>query len=141
MADNYANSNEGKDAIEILKTQIPLLEKMSFSTVDSKNWKVIFRIDKNDEKSASAIESKLALFFANENVEKLKYTCDLYTEKESFIAIQGIHSQSYAQFVVALFAENEKYKINQPGIVISNENYKIVQIKKNIEEFLSQKKS
>lgn len=141
VADNYANSNEGKDAIEILKTQIPLLEKMSFSTVDSKNWKVIFRIDKNDEKTASAIESKLILFFANENVEKLKYSCDSYTEKESFISIQGIHSESYAQFVAALFAENEKYKISQPGIVISNENYKIVQIKKNLEEFLSLKKT
>lgn len=140
VADNYANSNEGKDAIEILKTQIPLLEKMSFSTVDSKNWKVIFRIDKNDDKTALAIETKLALFFANENVEKLKYTCDSYTEKESFISIQGIHSQSYAQFVAALFAENEKYKISQPGIVISNENYKIIQIKKNLEEFLSIKK-
>ncbi|MDR6845005.1 tetratricopeptide repeat protein [Flavobacterium granuli] len=140
VADNYANSKEGKDAIEILKTQIPLLEKMSFSTVDSKNWKVVFRIDKNDEKTASAIESKIALFFANENVEKLKYTCDSYTENESFISIQGIHSESYAQFVAALFAENDKYKISQPGIVISNDNYKIVQIKKNFEEFLSLKK-
>ena len=140
VADNYANSNEGKDAIEILKTQIPLLEKMSFSTVDSKNWKVIFRIDKNDTKTEAAIESKVILFFANENVEKLKYTCDSYTEKESFISIQGIHSESYAQFVAALFAENEKYKISQPGIVISNENYKIVQIKKNLEEYLSLKK-
>jgi len=140
VADNYANSNEGKDAIEILKTQIPLLEKMSFSTVDSKNWKVIFRIDKNDEKSASVIESKVTLFFANENVEKLKYSCDIYTEKESFISIQGIHSESYAQFVAALFAENEKNKNSQPGIVISNENYKIIQIKKNFEEFLSLKK-
>jgi len=141
VADNYANSKEGKEAIEILKTQIPLLEKMSFSTADSNNWKVIFRIDKNDEKSASLIESKLTLFFANENVEKLKYTCDLYSDKESLISIQGIHSESYAQFVTALFAENEKYKISQPGIVISNENYKIVQIKKNLDEFLSLKKS
>jgi tetratricopeptide (TPR) repeat protein len=140
VADNYANSTEGKDAIEILKTQIPLLEKMSFSTADAKNWKVIFRMDKNDEKSVADIESKLALFFANENVEKLKYTCDSYTENEEFIAIQGIHSQSYAQFVAALFSENEKYKISQPGIVISNENYKIVQIKKNLEEYLLFKK-
>ena len=113
---------------------------MTFSAVDNKKWKVVFRIDKNDEKTASVIESKLSLFLSNENVEKLKYTCDNYTEKESFIAIEGIHSESYAQFVSALFAENEKYKISQPGIVISNENYKIVQIKKNFEEFLSFKK-
>lgn len=140
VADNYTNTKEGKDAQEILRTQIPLLEKMTFSTADSKNWKVIFRIDKNDNLSETAIERKLALFFANENVEKLKYTCDLYDEKESFVVIQGIHSESYAKFVAALFAENEKYKISQPGIVISNENYKIVQIKKNLEEYLSPKK-
>jgi len=140
VADNYSNSNEGKDAIEILKTQIPLLEQLKFSTTDNKNWKVIFRIEKNDTKTEAAIESKIVLFFANENVEMLKYSCDLYTEKESFITIQGIHSESYAQFVAALFAENEKYKIKQPGIIISGENYKIVQIKKNLDEYLSLKK-
>jgi tetratricopeptide (TPR) repeat protein len=140
VADNYATTEEGKNAIEILKTQIPLLEQMNFSTADSKNWKVIFRIANNDEKSAAAVESKLALFFANENVEKLKYTCDSYTEKESFISIHGIHTEAYAKFVVTLFEENIKYKINQPGIVISNENYKIVLIKKNLEAYLSLKK-
>jgi tetratricopeptide (TPR) repeat protein len=140
VADNYATSQEGKDALEILKTQIPLLEQMSFTTVDSKNWRVIFRVDKNDEKSSALIETKLALFFANENVEKLHYTCDLYSEKERFISIHGIHSESYAQFVAALFAENEKYKISQPGIVISNENYKVVQIKKNLDVYLAPKK-
>ena len=51
------------------------------------------------------------MFFANENVEKLKYTCDSYTEKESFISIQGIHSESYAQFVAVLFAENRNIKL------------------------------
>ena len=51
VADNYPNSEEGKDAREILKTQIPLLEQMNFSTADNKNWKVVFKIDNNDTKS------------------------------------------------------------------------------------------
>jgi tetratricopeptide (TPR) repeat protein len=140
VADNYDTTEEGKNAIEIIKTQIPLLEQMNFSTVDSKNWKVVFRIAYNDEKSVAALETKLALFFANENIEKLKYTCNLYTEKESFITIHGIHSESYAKFVATLFEENIKYKVNQSGIVISNENYKIVQIKKNLDAYLSLKK-
>ncbi|MGQ7945851.1 type IX secretion system periplasmic lipoprotein PorW/SprE [Flavobacterium sp. WC2509] len=140
VADNYTNTKEGKDAIEILNTQIPLLEKMSFSTADSKNWKVVFKIDKYDTKAEAAIESKVVLFFANENVEMLKYSCDSYTEKESFVIIQGIHSKAYAQSIVTLFGENAKYKVNQTGIIISNENYKIIQIKKNFEEYLSLKK-
>lgn len=141
VADNYSNTKEGKEAIEILKTEIPLLEQMKFSTDDSKNWKVVFKIDKYDTKAEAAIENKVVLFFENENVEKLKYSCDPYSEKESFVSVQGIHSQSYAQFIIALFAENPKYKISQPGIIISNENYKIVQIKKNFEEYLALKKS
>lgn len=141
VADNYSNTKEGKEAIEILKTEIPLLEQMKFSTADSKNWKVVFKIDKYDTKAEATIENKVVLFFENENVEKLKYSCDPYSEKESFVSIQGIHSQSYAQFIIALFAENPKYKISQPGIIISNENYKIVQIKKNFEEYLALKKS
>ena len=113
---------------------------MKFSTVDNKNWKVVFKIDRNDVKTEADIESKVILFFANENVLQLKYSCESYTEKESFISIQGMHSEAYAQSVAFLFAENGKYKINQPGTVISNENYKIIQIKKNFEEYLSLKK-
>lgn len=140
VADNYANTKEGEDAIEILKTQIPLLEQMQFTTVDNKNWKLVFKIDKNDTKTETAIEKKIILFLANENVEQLKYTCDPYTETESFVSIQGMRSESYAQFISVLFTDNVNYKINQKGIVISSENYKIVQIKKNIEEYLSLKK-
>lgn len=140
VADNYANTKEGEDAIEIIKTQIPLLEQMQFTTVDNKNWKLVFKIDKNDTKTETAIEKKIILFLANENVEQLKYTCDPYTETESFVSIQGMSSESYAQFISVLFTDNVNYKINQKGIVISSENYKIVQIKKNIEEYLSLKK-
>ncbi|WP_348800212.1 tetratricopeptide repeat protein [Flavobacterium adhaerens] len=140
VADNYANTKEGEDAIEILRTQIPLLEQMKFSTAESKNWKVIFEIDKTDTKSETDIESKIVLFLATENVEQLKYSCESYDEKESFVVIQGIHSESYAQFVAQLFEQNPKFKIDQKAIVISNENYKIVQIKKNIDEYLSLKK-
>ncbi|WP_264566094.1 tetratricopeptide repeat protein [Flavobacterium sp. N3904] len=140
VADNYAATDEGKNAEEILKTQIPLLEQMTFSTVESKNWRVIFRVSINDEKSTAEIEKKIGLFMASENIEKLYYTCDFYNEKESFISIRGIHTESYANFVAILFADNVKFKINQPGIVISSQNYEIVQIKKNLEEYLSIKK-
>lgn len=140
VADNYATSEEGKKAIEILKTQIPVLEQMSFTTADSKKWRVVFRVALNDEKSSTDIENKIRLFMANENLEKLYYTCDLYNEKESFISVHGFPTESYAQFVATLFTDNEKYKVKIPGIVISNENYKIIQIKKNLEAYLALKK-
>jgi tetratricopeptide (TPR) repeat protein len=140
VADNYAATEEGKNAEEILKTQIPLLEQMTFNTAESKNWRVVFRVAVNDEKSAAEIEKKIGLLMASENIEKLYYTCDFYNEKESFISIRGIHSESYANFVAILFTDNVKFKLSQPGIVISTENFKIVEIKKNLDEYLLLKK-
>ncbi|MEO8254768.1 MAG: tetratricopeptide repeat protein [Flavobacterium sp.] len=140
VADNYTKTKEGQDALEILKNQIPLLEQMQFSAAETKNWKVVFKIDKNDSKIETDIVNKINLFFANENIEKLKYSCDTYNEKEDFISIQGIRSESYAQYIALLFTQAGKYKIEKTPFVISGENYKIVQIKKNLEEYLSLKK-
>src|SRR5690606_5819591 len=44
VADNYPNSEEGKSAREILEKQIPALEKLDFTTVDNKNWKILYPI-------------------------------------------------------------------------------------------------
>lgn len=140
VADNYTKTKEGQDALEILKTQIPLLEQMQFSTAETKNWKVVFKIDKNDSKTETDIDNKINLFFANENIEKLKYRCDSYNVEEDLIVIQDIRSESYAKYIALLFTQESKYKIEKTPFVISGENYKIVQIKKNIEEYLSLKK-
>jgi len=35
---------------------------------------------------------------------------------------------------------NKQYTINQPAIIISSDNYKVVQIKKNLDSYLASKK-
>ena len=37
--------------------------------------------------------------------------------------------------------DDKKYKITEPAIVISSDNYKVVQIKKNLAEYLSPQKT
>ena len=141
VADNYPTSEEGKNAQEILKTQIPLLEKMNFTTTDSKNWKILYQVSKREDKETKALEDKIKKFIASENVSKLNYIYDIYTEKENFIVVQGIQSEAYAKSVATLLKEDKKYKITQPAIIISNENYKVVQIKKNLAEYLAPPKA
>jgi tetratricopeptide (TPR) repeat protein len=140
VSDTYANSEEGKNAKDILTTQIPLLEKMEFTTTDTKKWKILYKVGKREEKSTKALEEKIKKFIASENLTRLSYTFDIYTEKENFITIQGIKSEAYARNVATILKEDKKYKVTEPGIVISNENYKVVQIKKNLEAFLNLKK-
>ena len=137
VLDNYPTSEEGKYAQEILTTQIPSLEKMNFVTTDTKNWKIVYKVGKQDDKSTKALEEKIKKFIASENVQKLTYSFDIYTEKDNFIVIQGIKSEAYAKNMAAILKDDKNYKITEPAIVISNENYKVVQIKKNLVEYLA----
>jgi tetratricopeptide (TPR) repeat protein len=141
VLDNYPNSEEGKNAQEILTTQIPLLEKMGFTANDTKNWKILYKVAKRDDKNTKALEEKIKKFIAGENINKLSYTFDIYNEKENFITIQGLKSEAYAKNVAAILKDDKKYKITEPSIVISNENYKVVQIKKNLVEYLTATKA
>lgn len=139
LADNYPNSEEGKKAVEILTTQIPFLEEKNFSTVDSKNWKILYKVEGRADKMTQVIEEKIKEFMASENIQKLTYSFDIYTEKENFIAIHGINSEIYAKDIAQTMKDNSKYKIDEPAIVVSGENYKVIQIKKNLEAYLAPK--
>ncbi|MDD5148954.1 MAG: tetratricopeptide repeat protein [Flavobacterium sp.] len=139
VADNYPNSEEGKKAQEILTTEIPSLEQVSFNKVDTKKWKILYRIKALDDKTANSIEENINKFITTENHKILTYSCDNYTEKEMFIVINGINSEEYAKAIAKTL--NEKYKVTEPVITITNDNYKVVQINKNIEEYLAPPKA
>jgi len=139
VADNYPNSEEGKNALEIVTTQIPFLEQMNFNTTDTKNWKILYKTGSREDKNTKAIEEKIKRFITLENHQNLTFSYDVYTEKENFITIHGINSEVYANAVVKALKEDKKYKIDEPTIVISNENYKVIQIKKNLDAYLAPK--
>jgi len=137
VTDNYPNSEEGKNAQEILTDQIPLLEKMDFTTADTKSWKIVYKVGKREDKNTKIVEDIIKKFMASENGASLSYSFDIYTETENFITIQGIKSEAYAQNSADILKDDKKYKITEPAIVISSDNYKVVQIKKNLTEYLA----
>lgn len=139
VADNYPNSEEGKNAREILEKQIPSLEKLDFTAVDSKNWKIIYAIPKDDTKTAKQIEEAIKKFLSVENFERLTTSLDKYNQTESFVVIHGLKSEAYAKDVSGVLREDKKYKISHPAIIISSDNYSVIQIKKNLEAYLAPK--
>lgn len=139
VADNYPNSEEGKNAQEIVTTQIPFLEQMSFNTTDTKNWKILYKVGNREDKNTKIIEEKLKKLITDENYQNLTYSYDVYTEKENFITIHGINSEIYANAISRTLKEDKKYKVEEPAVVITNDNYKVIQIKKNLEVYLAPK--
>ena len=139
VADTYANTEEGKKAEEIITTQIPILERMAFSTVDTKKWKIIFRIPIEDYKQERAIEKQVLEFIAKENLENLYYTCDNYTDTERILCVHGFQSELYVNDVSVIFNKKAAPSVKAMAIPITDENYKIVQMKKNLDAYLAPK--
>jgi len=139
VADNYPNSDEGKNAREILEKQIPGLEKMDFTTVDNKNWKILYLVPNNDSKTRKKIEEAIKVFLLVENYERLTTSFDRYNKTESFIVVHGLKSEAYAKDVSGVFRDDKKYLIPNQPIIISSDNYKLIQIKKNLEAYLAPK--
>ncbi len=139
VADNYPNSDEGKSAREILEKQIPGLEKLDFTSVDSKNWKILYLIPNNDSKTRKKIEEAIKVFLLVENYERLTTSFDRYNRTESFIVVHGLKSEAYAKDISGVFRDDKKYQISNQPIIISSDNYKLIQIKKNLDAYLAPK--
>lgn len=135
VADNYATTEEGKNAREILTTQIPIIGKINFTNNESKNWKILYKIEKRDEKTIKNIQEKFKKHIADEDVFWLTLKINPFNEKEDFLVIEGLRSHAFAYNVAETLKDDKKYKIANPAIIISSENYKVLQIKKNLEEY------
>lgn len=140
VADTYPNSDEGKKAQEIVNNQIPSLENLDFSTTDTHNWKILYAVAKGDDKGRKEIEEKIDKYNVGEKFQKLTYSYDVYTDNEFFVTINGIRSEADARNVSLTLKENKDFKIDKPAIVLTNENYKVIQIKKNLNTYLAPKK-
>ena len=139
VADNYPNSEEGKNAREILEKNVPALERLNFTTVDNKNWKIVYLVSNTDTKTVKKIEEAIRVFLLVENFERLTTSFDKYNRTQSFVSIHGLKSEAYARDVAGVLREDDKYKIAHPSIIISADNYKVVQIKKNPDAYLAPK--
>jgi tetratricopeptide (TPR) repeat protein len=139
IAAQYPNTDEGRQAKEIVNDQIPVLEKMEFTT-SAKSWKILFKAGLRSDPNTIEIEEKIKKFIAEEKIEKRSYSYDVYTDKENFVVIHNIKSEAYAADVIKYMNTNKQYTINQDPIIISSDNYKVVQIKKNLESYLASKK-
>jgi len=133
VALTYPNSAEGKEAESILSTNIPKLEKLDFGQ-DSFSWKLIYKIQHGED--ISELSQKLDVFMADRPNDKLKITLDSYTYNEDFVVIHNIDSEQRAKDLITLLEEYKDYKITEKFVVVSSEDYKVIQIKKNYNTYL-----
>ncbi len=138
VALTYPNNPEGKKAEQMIAEQLPKLEPKDFSPeTDSKgtsNWKVIFPFKRsNNEKALKLME------LLEKSIKDLRYknivSKDIYDLENQFVVVHGFKSKDFALGYAELLKNNKDYKVANENFVILSENYKIIQVHKNLSEY------
>ena len=137
VALNYPNSEEGKKAEALLGKEVPQMEALQFYDIAPKSWKIIYKAQDSTEVNTRYLTEKIQKFLKDRTVDRLIVSNDIYTIDKNFVVIHGLYSEDYAKQIAQILKEFKDYQVTDQAYVISNENYKIVQIKKNFEVYLT----
>ncbi len=137
VALNYPNSPEGKDAEALLGKEIPALERLQFSSSETTNWKILYKSKDLNDKATKALQDKITRFLKDRQLGKIKSSYDIYTETDNFVVLHGMKSEEYAKGIASILKEFKEYKVSDTPIIISAQNYEIVQMKKNLSDYLN----
>jgi len=139
VALNYPNAEEGKQAEALLKTDIPKMEKLELGKENPSSWKIVFQVpypNANDAKT-KALTEKLKKYITDRNSNRITLSNDVYTMDKSFVIVHGFSSKEAALSTISVLKDFKGYKVSENAFVISNDDYKIVQIKKNLDAYLA----
>ncbi|PQB05502.1 tetratricopeptide repeat protein [Aureitalea marina] len=139
VATTYPNTDEGRQAREIYATTIPALEKKDFKPESgNEKWKVVYRFDKDEREEAEELLLKLKESIAYYNNQRdMKASLDYYDQENWFVVLHGLRTKLGARNRADALSENKNFKITHPFFEISTPNYKIIQVHKNLKEYLA----
>lgn len=140
VALSYPNSKEGKQAEEILKVNVPQLEQMALKQdTIAKKWKILYKVTHSDSAGNQLLMEKINKYIKEKQYDSFSVSNDVYNETDNFVVVHGITSKEYAIYFISLLKDTKEYKIANPAQVISSDNYSVIQVRKNYDQFLELK--
>jgi tetratricopeptide (TPR) repeat protein len=135
---NYPNSEEGKKAQEIFATVLPKIGMKDFIPDEaSEEWKVVYQFNVTEREAADKLREKLDKYITQRGFDReMSSSTDYYNPETILVIIHGLNTRLGARGLAQVLNEDKKYKIKTPFFEISSPNYKIVQIHKNLEDYL-----
>ncbi len=146
VALTYPRSEEGKKAQSLITGALPAMEFKKFDDETlSISYKIIYPFDVTDSEGAEAFEEDLIKAFETVNYENFGTSIDVYNDTQMFVVVHYLTSRSQAQGLIELLETNPDIKeanpdieLSRPNSIIAAENYKIIQLHKNIEQYIAQ---
>lgn len=137
---NYPNSKEGQQAQNIYDQVLPGLESVNFNQNDrEERWKLVYQFSKEEQEEAEALKEILNKAISDLHFSNMKVSMDYYTNDLNFVVVHGMSSKLGTQGFGETLRDKKEYQIKHPFFAISSSAYKIVQIHKNLEDYLNPK--
>ena len=121
--------------------------KMTINSSYSDNyWKIlpverlqsiddVFPKENLNDKDKKQLIEKLNLYLKDSQRRELKISDDLYTANKDFIVLHGFVDDGTAFSVLTLLREYKNYKVKDEVYIISAEDYKVIQMKKQFDDW------
>ncbi|WP_296319248.1 tetratricopeptide repeat protein [Winogradskyella sp.] len=139
VALTYPNSEEGKQAQEIVNNALPALQKREFLPEDEGNsFHVVYQFDSNNEEEIKSFEEEIAKEIKKLPFRNLTISKDVYDRNTTFIVVHGLE---YITSAIGFGYTLQDYKdegtkgITKKYLTVSSANYTIIQRHKNLEEY------
>ena len=132
---NYSSSKEGKEAERIIEDVLPSIANDEFKENKlSDNYKILYTFDVNSKEDINQQINDLRIYIDEIDYLDLRVSEDFYNNIITFVVIHGLKSYDGS---LGLSERLEKTISIQAEsfYVISSDNYKTVQIHKNLNKF------
>jgi tetratricopeptide (TPR) repeat protein len=138
VAVNFANTEEGVQAQAILDTAIKGLANTEFEDeISAARCKVVYQFSSTAKTEIEAFKKALDETIIEAQYTNMSTSIDVYSKDETFVVVHGLKSIGTAKSFTALFSSELRKKIEHPFFGISTNNYRIIQIHKNLQAYIA----
>ncbi|UUV22504.1 type IX secretion system periplasmic lipoprotein PorW/SprE [Paenimyroides aestuarii] len=136
VALTYPTTKEGKEAERIIAKDLPKLQGLQFKRDLSKNIKMIYTATYPLTEEGKALKDKLEKYANDRRHTGLVFSADMYNDNTIFFVLHGVKSGNIAKSAQMYLELESDYGIKQNPVLISTDDYGVVLIKKNWEEYI-----
>jgi len=136
VALTYPTSKEGKEAERIIAKDLPKLQGLAFKRDLSKNIKMVYSMPYPLTVEGQDLKNKLEKYANDRRHTGLIFSADMYNDNTIFFVIHGVKSGNIAKSAQMYLELESEYNIKQNPVLISTDDYGVVLIKKNWEEYV-----
>lgn len=137
IALNYPNSEEGKRADELIQNVLPIMANNEFGdNATDKHFKAIYKFEDATDEDIETFKKEVDEAIAKVRYFDLSTSVDIYNPNTIFVVVHGMKSIEGALGLADILKEYDEV-IDKEHFAISSQNYQIVQMHKNLTDYLS----